>query len=219
MNKPILKNISDKEFSDAVKESISLFDLSQKLGFSKSGFGKMTRNKAKDRIKKLGLKFKEKIRENKNKNSVSNITGENKSRTRIIGTISELKVQTYLMENGFDVCLPIADTLPFDILAIKENKFYKIQVKYGSVNNDVATIKLSNTHYVSSKGKWQVHFYKKEDVDIFALVCGSKGIAFIPNEENIKDIYIYTGNDSLKGPKQKEIKELTLEKAISKIDK
>lgn len=144
---------------------------------------------------------------------MKNVAGTNESLTRRIGLLGEIKTQCLLIEQGFDVCVPLGDNSPFDIVAIREHLAIKIQVKYSSIDTaNFAKVKLSNTHYVSSKKKWTGHFYKIENVDIFAIVT-ERGIAFIENRGQ-HSVNIYFGTDS---PRQKNTivyQDCTLEKAI-----
>lgn len=47
-----------------------------------------------------------------------------------IGLETELKCQLYLIEQGFNVLIPLGNYLKYDLVIEKNNKFYTIQVKH-----------------------------------------------------------------------------------------
>jgi len=47
-----------------------------------------------------------------------------------IGLETELKCQTFLIENGFDILIPLGNYLKYDLVIVKNDKFYRIQIKH-----------------------------------------------------------------------------------------
>lgn len=62
------------------------------------------------------------------------------------GDLGVTKVMSELIEKGFDICLPITDNLPFDLIAHKDNNFIKVQVKYRKLTKTGRIIVNLNKH-------------------------------------------------------------------------
>ncbi|MFH1389812.1 MAG: group I intron-associated PD-(D/E)XK endonuclease [Candidatus Margulisiibacteriota bacterium] len=52
--------------------------------------------------------------------------------TKDKGNLAEIKVAAFLIEKGFKVLVPWGENNRYDLVAEKENKFLRIQVKYVS---------------------------------------------------------------------------------------
>lgn len=50
--------------------------------------------------------------------------------TSKLGSIGEAHVVVDLLEKGLIPCKPLKEGLSYDLVCIKQNKYYKIQVKY-----------------------------------------------------------------------------------------
>lgn len=96
-----------------------------------------------------------------------------------LGEIGERIAIGELSKFGIDILLPMSDNLPYDFVAIVNNKFYKCQVKTSAklVNGAIAFSLTSNN--------WQnkeIHKYTKEEVDIF-ICCDLQSIYLFKFEE------------------------------------
>lgn len=112
-----------------------------------------------------------------------------------IGLETELKCQCFLIENGFDILVPLGNYLKYDLVIVKNNKFYKIQIKH-------AHQKCENSFSVNTKydkrenGKVVKQAYQKDDIDYFLTeyenvfymfpVFGTTETRFWLNENNHK---------------------------------
>jgi len=89
------------------------------------------------------------------------------------GTIAETKVVADLYQKGISVAIVVDDLLPIDLIGIKNNKLYKIQVKYSKLkvndSNKSSTVELSLRRCMSNKNLLYTKYYTSEEVDIFAL--------------------------------------------------
>ena len=95
-----------------------------------------------------------------------------------IGQITELKCQTYLIEHGFDVLLPIGNYLRYDLVIEKDSKFYRIQCKHAT---ELETGFRVRTHYDKrDNGKVVKEKYSEEDVDYFMTEHKGKFYLFPP---------------------------------------
>lgn len=95
-----------------------------------------------------------------------------------IGQITELKCQTYLIEHGFNVLLPIGNYLRYDLVIEKDSKFYRIQCKHAT---ELETGFRVRTHYDKrDNGKVVKEKYSEEDVDYFMTEHKGKFYLFPP---------------------------------------
>ena len=95
-----------------------------------------------------------------------------------IGQITELKCQTYLIEHGFNVLLPIGNYLRYDLVIEKDSKFYRIQCKHAT---ELETGFRVRTHYDKrDSGKVVKEKYSEEDVDYFMTEHKGKFYLFPP---------------------------------------
>lgn len=82
-----------------------------------------------------------------------------------IGFTTELKCQIFLIEQGWNVLLPIGNYQKYDIVIEKNNKFYRIQVKHATEQD---TGFLVRTRYeVRDNGKTKKQAYQEGDCDYF----------------------------------------------------
>lgn len=85
------------------------------------------------------------------------------------GDIGVARIIADLTENGFNVLLPISESLTFDLVVYSKDhdKFYKVQVKYVSETDGVLKVPLktcsTNTKKVRNKS------YKEGSFDILAV--------------------------------------------------
>lgn len=120
--------------------------------------------------------------------------------TKQLGTIGELKAQYDFMKAGFDVSIPIGDYCAYDLIAIKDDKILKIQVKScekvvdGKIKFDLT----SRNYYIDKK-------YDIQDCDYFYFYCLENEQSYLyKNTENNNSRAVYiriepTKNNQTKG--------------------
>ena len=88
----------------------------------------------------------------------------------IIGQVTELKCQLYLVEQGYNVLLPMGNHQKYDLVIEHNGKFTKIQVKHSSEQDNGSSF-LVRTRYdvrdVSKNQRIKKEFYTSEDCDYF----------------------------------------------------
>jgi hypothetical protein len=93
-----------------------------------------------------------------------------KTNPSIIGLTTELKCQLYLIEQGFNVLIPVGNYQKYDIVVEKDGKFTKIQVKH-STERDEGRSFIVKTRYdvrdVSKSQRVRHEKYTKNDCDYF----------------------------------------------------
>lgn len=95
-----------------------------------------------------------------------------------IGLSTELKCQIYLIEQGWNVLVPLGNYQKYDIVIEKNNKFYKIQCKHAT---EQETGFIVRTKYeVRCNGKVKKQTYSENDLDYFMTEFKGKFYLF-PN--------------------------------------
>lgn len=120
--------------------------------------------------------------------------------TKQLGTIGELKAQYDFMKAGFDVSIPIGDYCAYDLIAIKDDKILKIQVKSCEkiVNGKIKFDLTSRNYYIDKK-------YDIQDCDYFYFYCLENEQSYLyKNTENNNSRAVYiriepTKNNQTKG--------------------
>jgi hypothetical protein len=144
------------------------------------------------RRKKLGLETKniKYIERDSKPNSVSvskkrtYMYNPNKDRPagnhKSVGEQGERITIGELAKFNIDVAIPLSDNYPYDMIAIYNNKLYKIQVKSSNIVSNtgalVFTLKKNNWYNKTSKK------YTSEEIDIFVL-CDFNTIYLLKPEE------------------------------------
>ena len=90
--------------------------------------------------------------------------------TKNKGDLGVLKAQVDLFEQGFTVCVPVTEHLPFDLVAYKEGEFRRVQVKYRALNKNGALEVKFSTCWADRSGTHTVPIDKKE-VDLYCIYC------------------------------------------------
>lgn len=82
-----------------------------------------------------------------------------------IGQITELKCQTFLIERGFNVLLPIGNYLKYDLVIERDGNFYRIQCKHSTSLETGFKVRTKFDKRVD--GKVIKAKYSSNDVDYF----------------------------------------------------
>lgn len=121
--------------------------------------------------------------------------------TKQLGTIGELKAQYDFMKAGFDVSIPIGDYCAYDLIAIKDDKILKIQVKScekivdGKIKFDLT----SRNYYIDKK-------YDIQDCDYFYFYCLENEQSYLyKNTENNNSRAVYIRTEPTKNNQTKGI--------------
>ena len=78
--------------------------------------------------------------------------------TKDKGDIALMKTTLDLTLKGYNIFLPVSEHLPFDFIAYKDGKCYRIQAKYSTNGN------ANKTTYSGNKTK---SYYKEDDFDYY----------------------------------------------------
>lgn len=89
--------------------------------------------------------------------------------TKDKGDLGVLKAQVDLHLKGYMICTPMTEHAAFDLVAYKDGKFIRVQVKYKTLTNGVLSVPLKTTW--SDKNGRHVRLYDKNEIDIFCIYC------------------------------------------------
>lgn len=102
-----------------------------------------------------------------------------KEKIHLTGVISELKIQQYYTEMGYDVFAPIHNKTRTDFIAIRGKEIIRVQVKTAQ----------RNMGYIQVRVEVNEKLYTKEECDVIAFVFGeSIWIAPIEEIEGLKSV-------------------------------
>lgn len=90
--------------------------------------------------------------------------------TKTKGDLAVLKCQLDLFEKGFLILLPQTEHALFDVVAYKEQRFWRIQVKYRNMNEN-GTIRIKFQHSYSTKNGVQTQDVDKSQIDLYCVYC------------------------------------------------
>jgi PD-(D/E)XK endonuclease len=90
--------------------------------------------------------------------------------TKQKGDLGVLKAQLDLFEQGFIILNPMTEHAPFDLVAYKDRKFLRIQVKYKSVDK-TGSITVHFRSCWADKDGTHMQPVDKKEVDIYCIYC------------------------------------------------
>ena len=93
-----------------------------------------------------------------------------------IGDIVELKCQLYLIENGWNVLVPIGNHQKYDLVIEKDNSFYRIQCKHSSKTDRGFLVRTK--YEIRDSGKLIQKTYTNKDCDYFMTEFENKFYIF-----------------------------------------
>jgi len=90
--------------------------------------------------------------------------------TKAKGDLGVLKAQLDIFEQGFTVLNPATEHAPFDLVAYKEGKFLRVQVKFKSVDKTGSITVHFRTCWADKNGT-HMRQIDKDEVDIYCVYC------------------------------------------------
>ena len=90
--------------------------------------------------------------------------------TKTKGDLAVLKSQLDLFEKGYLLLLPQTEHAPFDIVAYKENRFIRIQVKHRHMS-EKGTIHIKFSNSYSTHAGVQTVDVDKSQIDYYCVYC------------------------------------------------
>lgn len=99
----------------------------------------------------------------------------------IIGLTTEIKCQLYLIEQGFNVLIPMGNHQKYDIVVEKDGKFTRIQVKHAAEKDEGKSFIVTTRYDVRDTTKTQRvrhEKYTSNDCDFFMTEFHNKFYMF-----------------------------------------
>lgn len=96
--------------------------------------------------------------------------------TKNKGDYGVLKVQVSLFEQGYSIFTPQSEHEVFDLVAYKDGKFKRIQVKYRSAVNGRVDINLAGSW--ADRNKNHRTLYDKAELDVMAVFCPETDLVY-----------------------------------------
>lgn len=90
--------------------------------------------------------------------------------TKHKGDLGVLKAKLDLYEQGFMILNPETEHAPFDLVAYKDRKFIRVQVKYREKDKRGAISIAFATSWADKNGS-HTRVYDKMDIDLFCIYC------------------------------------------------
>ena len=90
--------------------------------------------------------------------------------TKSKGDLGVLKAQVDLYSKGYLILVPLTEHESFDIVAYKDNKFKRIQVKYRSINKHGNLDVQFKSSWADKHGSHMIHVDKQE-IDLYCVYC------------------------------------------------
>lgn len=89
--------------------------------------------------------------------------------TKTKGDFAVFKVMVNLAEKGYMVLTPMTEHSPFDLVAYKDGKFKRVQVKFRKSRKGVVTVPFSQ--YWADKNGTHTAAVDKNELDYYAIYC------------------------------------------------
>ncbi|MBT8093944.1 MAG: hypothetical protein KJP08_03970 [Gammaproteobacteria bacterium] len=90
--------------------------------------------------------------------------------TKDKGDLGVLKAQIDLFEQGFTIFVPLTEHCPFDLVAYKEGRFSRVQVKYRAVDQFGKVDVKFSTSWADRNGTHTSRI-DKDEVDLYCVYC------------------------------------------------
>lgn len=105
--------------------------------------------------------------------------------TKHKGDIAELKIATLLVKLGFQVLFPYGDRARYDIVAEKDNIFYRIQCKSAIIKNGCIMCRIANK--TTENGLPIIKHYI-DQIDFFGIYCSEIDQCYMIPIEDVNDM-------------------------------
>ncbi len=90
--------------------------------------------------------------------------------TKDKGDLGVLKAQLDLFEQGFLILDPVTEHAPFDLVAYRNGKFLRVQVKYKSVDRTGSITVHFRSSWADRKGT-HLRLVDKREIDLYCIYC------------------------------------------------
>ena len=104
--------------------------------------------------------------------------------TKVKADIGLTKVISDLTLKGCIPCIPLSEHQAYDIVAMRNGKAFKLQVKYARLKKN-GTVEVRFRRSWADKNGSHTRPYSEEEFDYYAIYCPEKDkVLYIPNKAN-----------------------------------
>jgi len=125
--------------------------------------------------------------------------------TKEKGDLGVLKAQLDLFEQGYLILNPVTEHAPFDLVAYKDGRFKRIQVKYKSVDK-TGSITVHFRSCWADKNGTHMRQIDKDSLDIYCVYCPDTDECYYLNPK----IYNRSVTLRVKAPRNNQAKNVKL---------
>ena len=105
--------------------------------------------------------------------------------TKEKGDLGVLKAQLDLFEQGFVILNPVTEHAPFDLVAYKNGRYKRIQVKYKSVDK-TGSITIHFRSCWADKNGTHMRQVDKDEIDLYCIYCPDTDECYYLNPNDCK---------------------------------
>lgn len=99
------------------------------------------------------------------------------------GDLAVAHAITYFMTNGYEVCLPIGDKRPYDIVVEQDNTLFRVQIKYAGFYSGEGKYRAALRTMGGNQSYHTAKRYQKTDFDLLFVFVGNGRKFLIPWNE------------------------------------
>ncbi len=96
------------------------------------------------------------------------------------GDLAVAQAIAYFMTNGYEVCLPIGDKRPYDLVVEFANKLFRVQIKYAGYYKEAKRYKAALRTMGGNQSYHTAKKYSKNDFDLLFIYTGNSKKFVIP---------------------------------------
>ena len=96
------------------------------------------------------------------------------------GDLAAAQAICYFMTNGYEVCLPIGDKRPYDLIVELDGQLYRVQVKFAGLYKSAGKHKAALRTMGGNQSYHTVRHYSDDDFDLLFIYAASGGKYLIP---------------------------------------
>ena len=96
------------------------------------------------------------------------------------GDLAAANAIAYFMTNGYEVCLPIGDKRPYDLVVEQDGTLFRVQVKYAGFYKGINKYKAALRTMGGNQSYYAAKKYKDDDFDLLFIYVGDGRKFLIP---------------------------------------
>ena len=131
-----------------------------------------------------------------------------------IGLETELRCQYFLINKGFDILIPLGNYLKYDLVIVKDNNFYRIQVKHAHPKCE-NSFSIKTRYDKRENGKVVKQAYQVGEIDYF--LTEYQNIFYMFPVFGTTETRFWLNNSGINQPTKKYAKDYLAENILLKL--